>query len=135
MAMAMPFRNESTTTSHTVTTLNQVRVASTKARIIMTDCVTSSSLRLSTRSATTPPNKVNTRNGIDPAKLTTPSQNAELAVSVRTSQLCATFCIQVPMLERKFPLQKRRKSQLRNARTTCGPVSYTHLTLPTIYSV
>jgi hypothetical protein len=42
------------------------------------------------------------RNGIAPANPTTPSQKAEL-VRVNTSQPWATFCIQVPMLERKFP--------------------------------
>jgi len=119
MAMAMPFRNESSTTSHTVMILSQLRVASAKARSIITDCVTSSSLRLLTRSATTPPNSVKMRNGMEPAKPTTPSQNAE-PVSRSTSQPCATFCIQVPMLERKFPLQKSRKLGLRRARTICG---------------
>ena len=74
----------------------------------MTDCVTSSSRRLFTRSAITPPKSVKNRNGIDPAKPTTPSQNAEL-VSVSTSQPWATFCIQVPMFERKLPLQNSRK--------------------------
>jgi hypothetical protein len=85
----------------------------------MTDCVTSSSLRLLTRSATTPPKSVKMRNGMDPAKPTTPSQKAE-PVSESTSQPWATFCIQVPMLERKLPLQKSRKLGLRRARTICG---------------
>src|SRR5215470_11771234 len=53
------------------------------------------------------------------ANPTTPSQKAEL-VSCKTSQPWATFCIQVPMLERKFPAQKRRKSRLRNARAIRG---------------
>src|SRR6185437_4544120 len=39
---------------------------------------------------------------------------AEL-VSCSTSQPWATFCIQVPILERKFPAQKRRKSSCRKA--------------------
>ena len=119
MAMAVPLRKAITATSHTVMTLNQARPASRKARIIMADCVTSSSLRLSTRSAITPPKSVKRRNGMEPAKPTTPSQKAEL-VSTSTSQPWATFCIQVPMLERKLPLQKRRKFGLRRARTTMG---------------
>ncbi len=85
----------------------------------MTVCVTSSRRRLSTRSAMTPPKRVKKRNGIDPAKPTTPSQKAEL-VSVSTSQPWATFCIHVPMLEGKLPLQKRRKFGLRSARMACG---------------
>ena len=68
----------------------------------------------------TPPKSVKKRNGIDPANPTTPSQKAELAVNSNTSQPWATFCIQVPMLERKLPLQKRRKLGLRRARTMFG---------------
>ena len=56
---------------------------------------------------------------MEPTKETTPSQNGEL-VRVRTSQPRATFCIQVPMLERKLPLQKRRKSRLPRARKMAG---------------
>ena len=122
MAMAIPFRNESTTTSHTVIAFNQVSTASVNASNIMADCVTSSSFRLFTRSAITPPKSVNKRNGIEPANPTTPSQNAEL-VSVSTSQPWAIFCIHVPMLERKFPLQNRRKFAWRSARTTLGHCS------------
>src|SRR5215472_12001585 len=48
------------------------------------------------------------------ANPTTPSQKAEL-VSFSTSQPWATFCIHVPILERKFPAQNRRKSRLRSA--------------------
>ena len=41
-----------------------------------------------------------------------PRKNAEaVPVSVTISQACATFCIQVPMLERRAPNQSRRKSR------------------------
>jgi hypothetical protein len=116
--MAVPFRKAITATSHTVMTLQYASPASRKARIIMVDCVTRSNLRLFTRSAMTPPKSVKKRNGMDPAKPTTPSQNAEFPVSSSTSQPWATFCIQVPMFERKLPPQKRRKLGLRRARTT-----------------
>ena len=70
------------------------------------------------RSAMTPPKSVKKRKGMEPANPTTPSQKAEFRVSRSTSQPWATFCIQVPMLERKFPLQKRRKLGLRRARAS-----------------
>src|SRR6478609_5825763 len=73
-----------------------------------------SSLRLLTWSAITPPMSAKARIGMDEAKPTIPSQKAEL-VSCSTSQPWATFCIQVPMLDRKFPAQKRRKSSCRKA--------------------
>src|SRR6476646_9332715 len=85
-----------------------------KANVISADCVIMSSLRLLTWSAITPPMSAKARIGMDEAKPTTPSQKAEL-VSCSTSQPWATFCIQVPMLDRKFPAQKRRKSSCRNA--------------------
>jgi len=100
-------------------TCKNVRPARMKARIIIVVCVTSSRRRLSTRSAITPPNRVKNRNGIAPAKPTTPSQNAEL-VRVSTSHPWATFCIHVPMLDRKLPPQKSRKLGLRSERSTAG---------------
>jgi len=85
-----------------------------KANVISADCVIMSSLRLLTWSAITPPMSAKARIGMDEAKPTTPSQKAEL-VSCSTSQPWATFCIQVPMFDRKFPAQKRRKSSCRKA--------------------
>src|ERR1700694_623103 len=85
-----------------------------KANTIMADCVIISSLRLSMLSAITPPIRAKNRIGIEDAKPTTPSQKAEL-VSFSTSQPWATFCIQVPMFERKLPIQNRRKSRWRKA--------------------
>src|SRR5947209_1025410 len=78
-----------------------------------------SSLRLFTWSAITPPMSAKSRMGNEAAKPTTPSQNAEL-VSLSTSQPCAMFCIQVPTLERKLPVQKSRKSRWRSARASRG---------------
>src|ERR1043166_9080331 len=89
-----------------------------KAKIIMADCVTISSLRLLTWSAITPPMSANSRMGMDAQNPTMPSQNAEL-VSCSTSQPWAMFCIQVPMLERKLPVQKRRKSDV--GKKVAGP--------------
>src|SRR5262249_22041797 len=57
------------------------------------------------------------RIGIDEQKPTRPSQKAEL-VSLSTSHPWAMFCIQVPMLERKLPVQKSRKSRWRSARAS-----------------
>ncbi len=92
-----------------------------KAKIIMADCVNSISLRRLMRSAMTPPSRENASMGALEAKPTTPSQKAGLAgASCSTSHPMATFCIQVPMLERKLPLQNQRKSRLRRARIMCG---------------
>src|SRR5262249_21398168 len=65
-------------------------------------------------SAMTPPIRAKSRIGTVEAKPTRPSQKAEL-VSCSTSQPWATFCIQVPTLERKLPAQKSRKSRWRSA--------------------
>ncbi len=45
----------------------------------------------------------------------TPNQKGEFD-SCRTSQPCATACIQVPVLERKAPDQNKRKLRCRSAR-------------------
>src|SRR5262249_16241784 len=57
--------------------------------------------------------------GMVEAKPINPSQKAEL-VRWSTSQPWATFCIQVPTLERKLPAQNQRNSRWRNARTMSG---------------
>src|SRR5712692_5471991 len=95
-------------------------MARESARTIMPVCVQSSMVRREERSAMTPPNSENTRAGICCAKPTIPSQNGEL-VSCRTSQPCATFCIQEPMLETRFPDQKKRNSPWRRARNQPRP--------------
>src|SRR5215831_2416621 len=61
----------------------------------------------------------NNRIGMVEANPTTPSQKGEL-VSFSTSQPWATFCIHVPMLERKFPAQNKRKSRFLSARAMRG---------------
>ena len=86
-----------------------------------------------TRSAITPPIKAKTSMGAEEAKPTNPSQKAPLvwkpprtscdgilSASSSTNQPWATFCIQVPTLERKFPAQNREKSRLRTARSRRG---------------
>src|SRR2546430_16655490 len=74
-----------------------------------------SNLRRSNRSANTPPARVSTNPGAVAMNPSTPSQNGELE-SCRTSQPCATACIQVPVLERKAPDQNSRKLRCRSAR-------------------
>ena len=56
---------------------------------------------------------------MDAANPTTPSQKAELVIC-STSQPWAMFCIHVPMLERKLPVQKSLKSRWRKARARRG---------------
>src|SRR5262249_61361167 len=67
----------------------------------------------------TPPNRAKNKIGIVEANPIRPSQKAEF-VRWSTSQPWATFCIQVPMLDRKLPAQNQRKSRWRNARTISG---------------
>ena len=66
--------------------------------------------RRSTRSATTPPTSEKRKMGISPRKASRPSRKGEPEMD-STSQLCATFCIQVPMLEVQAPIHIRRKSR------------------------
>src|SRR5688500_1639804 len=50
--------------------------------------------------------------GASPRKESSPRKKADEGPAiVRTSQLCATFCIHVPMLEVKAPIHSTRKSR------------------------
>jgi hypothetical protein len=84
--------------------------ASVNAEDICTTCDASSSFLRSRRSATTPPMRVKRSSGASPTKLSSARYQAE-SVSSRTSQLCATFCIQVPMLDVQAPIHSTRKSR------------------------
>src|SRR5450759_5973480 len=53
------------------------------------------------------------RAGSEPAKVTRPRTRAE-SDRDRTSQPCATVCIQLPMFERKSPIQYLRKARCRS---------------------
>ena len=74
-----------------------------------------SSWRRSTRSAMTPPARENRKIGISPRNASSPSRNGE-PESCSTSQLWASFCIQVPMLEVQAPAHISRKSRDSKAR-------------------
>ena len=86
----------------------QVTIASAAANAIASDCVTSSTLRRSARSASSPPKRPKSRVGMNWQNVTIDTQNAEFVIS-STSQLSATFCSQVPMFETRAPLQNSEK--------------------------
>jgi hypothetical protein len=69
--------------------------------------VTISQTRRFTRSAITPPGSENNRMGMNCTNPASPSRKGELVIS-STSQPSATVCIQVPVLEMKFPAQNSR---------------------------
>lgn len=66
--------------------------------------------RRSRRSANTPPIIVKSRRGKSPRKLSRPKKKADLDLAIVTiSHACATFCIHVPTLDVRAPIQRRRK--------------------------
>ena len=66
--------------------------------------------RRSRRSATTPPIIVKRRIGSSLRKVSSPRKNADREPAiVRISHACATFCIHVPILDVRAPIQRRRK--------------------------
>ncbi len=69
----------------------------------MAACVNRRTVRLGTRSATTPAIGENSRTGSSWRPVVMPSA-VPLWVSCRISQSCATRCIHVPMLETKAPI-------------------------------
>jgi len=71
------------------------------------DCVASSTFRLRKRSATTPPNWLPTRTGVNCAASTRPTRSP-LCVSSSASQGMATLCIQVPTVEIVWPAKNSR---------------------------
>lgn len=117
MAMAKPERKEMIRIDRRSIFSSRVMVPSSKASANMPNCMTSISRRRSTRSAMAPPIKVNSSVGAAVTKPLTPSNQAESVIS-NTSQPSATVCIQVPILERKFPLQNTAKSRCLNERKT-----------------
>ncbi len=97
-AVAVPVSPASTQIIHTVTTPVAARTPSTAARTAAATCVRIRSLRLSTRSASVPPQAPKIRTGPNCSPTVIPRSRA-LLVMLRTSQFCATDCIQVPLME------------------------------------
>src|SRR5207302_10036860 len=88
-------------------------------------CVSRRRRRLRTRSASAPERKERKSMGPDWSAPITPSLNGEW-VSSRTIQACPTLCIQLPTSETSCPVQKRRKSRYRKARSAVGQtIDYT----------
>jgi hypothetical protein len=65
-------------------------------------------VRLSYRSASTPPHSENSSDGPNCRASTMPTAVPELSESSRTSQSWATRCIQVPVSETTWPLAYSR---------------------------
>src|SRR5260370_27066563 len=76
-------------------------------------------LRREKRSAAMPPRGPSANTAIWAQNQAVASGSSEW-VRRYTSQLCATFCIQVPTSETIWPLIKRRKLRWRRARKVCG---------------
>ena len=75
--------------------------------IIMSACVRISRRRFGTESATRPPQAPTRRIGRNWRAEVTPTASAE-PVSVRTSHISATICIQLPLIETSCPPNQRR---------------------------
>ncbi len=73
----------------------------------MAPWVASSSRRLSSRSAISPPQMPNTSTGANCSAVVMPTGRARL-VSRSTSQSWASCCIQVPLTDTSWPKKKRR---------------------------
>jgi hypothetical protein len=68
----------------------------------MHSCVTVSSVRLSKRSASTPPTPANSSTGRNCSPAVTPTA-VPLPVSCTTSHISATICIQLPEIDTAWP--------------------------------
>ena len=118
-ALITPSRPASTSTCQTWTRPVRVSAASTNACTIDRVCVTMTTFRREKRSAAMPPRGPSANTAIWAQNQAVPSRSSEW-VRRYTSQLCATFCIQVPTSETIWPLIKRRKLRWRRARKVCG---------------
>src|ERR1700753_593088 len=70
--------------------------------------------RRSRRSASTPPARMRSQMGAPAANESSPTRKAE-SLSLSTNQGSATCCIQLPMLDRRFPTQRMAKFRVRSA--------------------
>ena len=102
-----PSATASANTIHTCTTPVSTISHSTTASTAASDCVTSSTLRRSKRSATAPPHSPNNSTGRNRNANVAPTA-APLRVSVSTSHASAMVCIQPPMWETRSPAKYRR---------------------------
>ena len=107
---AVPTINERVRMCQTRTTPIAASEARVNAQVSCTHCDPSNRRRRLTRSATTPPISENRKIGMLPRKASSPSMRAEPEI-LYTSQLCATICIHVPMLDVQAPNQSTRKSR------------------------
>ena len=107
-AMEMPVRPVSTQIIHTVTTSVTTRTARTRARTAAAVWVAIRSLRLSTRSASAPPQAPRKSTGPN-CRPTVIPRSTELPVRLSTSQFWATDCIQVPLIEITWLMKNSRK--------------------------
>ena len=94
-----------------------------KARAIMLLWVHSKTFLFEQRSATDPPHMEKKSIGAEPTAATTPSNIFE-PVSWYTSQLCAAFCIHVPISEIDCPMIKSRKLRCLSAENVCRNDSF-----------
>src|SRR5258708_1117990 len=114
MALATPAMNEMARISHTVMIFRYESSDKMKANAIMVDCVIIIMRRGAEGSAITRPTSEKKSDGTEDENPTSPRRKTEL-LSCSTSQPCAKVCIQLPMLERKLPVQKRRYGRCRSA--------------------
>ena len=118
-ALITPSRPASASTCQTCTRPERVSAASAKACNMDRVCVTMTTFWREKRSAAIPPRGPRANTAICAQNQAVPSRSSEW-VRRYTSQLCATFCIQVPTSETIWPPMKRRKLRWRRARKVCG---------------
>ncbi len=106
-ASAMPVSSASPPTIQSSTTPAAVTTPRPSANTPADVCVTISSRRLSTRSASTPAHGPSTRMGPKSTATIEPSATA-LSVSSRTSHESATDCSQVPLIDTVWAMKYRR---------------------------
>ncbi len=103
----VPPRNAITYTCHASTTPSSVIVAIVEASTMCPICVPITVRRGSSRSTTTPANRLKAVNGRNCASASRPTASGDF-VSVRISHACVIRCIHVPGSEIVWPLKKRR---------------------------
>ncbi len=107
MALTAPRTNTSASTIHTVTLPEAVSAHSASAGRAISVWVIASSLRLETRSASTPPHAPANSIGVNCSAAVSPTAVA-LSVRRRTSHISPTVCIQLPLIETTWPVKYRR---------------------------
>ena len=100
----MPRRKTSANTIHGSTAPVAYSANSDSAGTAIAACVSWSSFRFGTRSASMPPNAPNSRIGANWSAATRPTA-VPLPVRCRISQTSATICIQLPLTETTWPMK------------------------------